>query len=130
MGLLGSVNTIHLMFKKPFSFQGRIRRTEYGLSYIIYIINIITAIITGNSLSEPAEIITLILFLPLIYFMIAQSAKRCHDRGYSGWCQIIPFFNFYLLFAESKYGPNQYGPNPKGEGYDDELEDIGKTDIT
>ncbi|MGS2764061.1 DUF805 domain-containing protein [Sinomicrobium sp. M5D2P9] len=58
--------------------------------------------------------------------MIAQSAKRCHDRGYGGWYQLIPFFNIYLLFAESKYGPNQYGPNPKGEGNNDELEEIGK----
>ena len=26
------------MFKNPFSFEGRIRRTEYGITFIIYVI--------------------------------------------------------------------------------------------
>ncbi len=29
------------MFKRPFSFEGRIRRTEYGLSLVIYAIGAI-----------------------------------------------------------------------------------------
>jgi uncharacterized membrane protein YhaH (DUF805 family) len=28
------------MFKKPFSFKGRIRRTEYGISFIIYVVGL------------------------------------------------------------------------------------------
>jgi uncharacterized membrane protein YhaH (DUF805 family) len=29
------------MFKKPFSFEGRIRRLEYGLSYLIFVGSIV-----------------------------------------------------------------------------------------
>jgi uncharacterized membrane protein YhaH (DUF805 family) len=42
------------MFKNPFSFDGRIRRTEYGLTIIIYVIVavIINAIIVGGTDNE------------------------------------------------------------------------------
>ncbi|MBC9794914.1 DUF805 domain-containing protein [Sinomicrobium weinanense] len=118
------------MFKNPFSFDGRIRRTEYGISYIIYfagavIINVISALLATNIDPGLAGIMPLALSLPLLYFFIAQTAKRCHDRGHSGWYQLIPFYNLYLLFAESKYGPNEYGPNPKEEGNHQEIEKIG-----
>ncbi len=115
------------MFKNPFSFKGRIRRTEFGLSYIIYvaystIINLSITSLPGDS----AAIIFLILLIPGIWFFWAQGAKRCHDRGNSGWYQIIPFYVFWMLFADSDYGPNKYGDNPKGQGNHDAIEDIGK----
>lgn len=113
------------MFKTPFSFNGRIRRTEYGLSYLIYVliyIGISTLIeLTNNNLS----ILSLILWIPLLWFMLAQGAKRCHDRSNSGWYQLIPFYGLWMLFADSDYGPNEYGDNPKGEGNHDSIDEIG-----
>ncbi len=101
------------MFTNPFSFEGRIRRTEYGLSLIIYTFCLYAVIFLGVMMGEAGAIISLILVLPLAWFMIAQAAKRCHDRGNSGWWQLIPFYGFWMLFAEGEIGPNQYGQDPK-----------------
>lgn len=113
------------MFKKPFSFEGRIRRTEFGLSYLIYMIAIFSISFVSESSSLLALPLTL-LFIPLIWFLLAQGAKRCHDRSNSGWFQIIPFYGLWMLFADSDFGPNEYGPNPKGLGNIDEIDEIGQ----
>ena len=96
------------MFSAPFSFVGRIRRTEYGISFIIYIFSyaLIAAIAKSSS-------IFFIAFIPLLWFLWAQGAKRCHDRGNSGWYQLIPFYVFWLLFAEGDNFDNEYGNSPK-----------------
>lgn len=114
------------MFNKPFSFEGRIRRTEYGLSYLIYL-----AIYFGTTIlmetDESFSIVFLIVAIPLFWFLFAQGAKRCHDRGNSGWYQIIPFYGLWMLFGESDYGPNEYGDNPKGQGNHNSIEEIGQS---
>ncbi|MGH1519292.1 DUF805 domain-containing protein [Chryseobacterium sp. JK1] len=118
------------MFKAPFSFDGRIRRTEYGLSYLIYTVFSIPFNFyfqtNGENVSGIALIFFLILLVPFLWFLLAQGAKRCHDRGNSGWYQIIPFYGLWMLFADSDHGPNQYGPNPKGEGNYNSINEIGK----
>lgn len=103
------------MFKSVFSFQGRIRRTEYALSRIfcLILIVIIAAAAEGGS-----EALGILMLIPA-YILIAQSAKRCHDRGNSGWWMFIPFYGIILFFGPGDYGPNEYGDNPKGEGNDD-----------
>jgi len=111
------------MFKNLFSFTGRIRRTEYGISFIIYII--IYFILTYVRLSEPEDkavlSIILLCYVPLLWFLWSQGAKRCHDLNKSGWWQIIPFYFFVLIFQAGDLYPNQYGTNPKNpnqEPYD------------
>tara|TARA_R110002049_G_scaffold309272_1_gene519818 strand:+ start:16831 stop:17199 length:369 start_codon:yes stop_codon:yes gene_type:complete len=116
------------MFKNPFSFKGRIRRTEYGITYLIYLaVSLLQELIT-TQLSDDIFSILLILLIwvPLIWFYLAQGAKRCHDRGNNGWYQIIPFYVFWMIFADSDYGPNEYGDNPKGQGNFEDIENIGK----
>jgi uncharacterized membrane protein YhaH (DUF805 family) len=98
------------MFQNPFSFEGRIRRTEYCLSYLMYM-----ALITN-----------LVLLVPIVWFMLAQGAKRCHDRDNSGWFQIIPFYILWMAFADSIPGTNEYGDNPKGIGNIDAIDRIGE----
>jgi uncharacterized membrane protein YhaH (DUF805 family) len=94
------------MFSAPFSFDGRIRRMEYGISLIIYYVAAL--LVTGLA---DESVVFGILFLPVIWFILAQGAKRCHDRDNSGWYQIIPFYILWLLFAEGDRTTNSYG-NP------------------
>ena len=54
-----------------------------------------------------------IISIPMLWFTYAQGAKRCHDRGHSGWYQLIPFYVFVLLFGKGEDGENEYGDNPK-----------------
>ena len=113
------------MFKNPFSFKGRIRRTEFGISYIIYIVLYqLSALISIDILEIPW--LLFLFVIPLFYFFIAQGAKRCHDRGNSGWYQLIPFYILWMIFADSENGVNEYGPNPKALGNVEEIDDIGK----
>lgn len=101
------------MFSHPFSFNGRIRRLEYCLSYIIYIVwdVIYSAVLETDSSFGIA--LCLISLVPASWFIYAQGAKRCHDRDNSGWYQLIPFYVFWMMFADGDSGQNTYGPNPK-----------------
>ena len=101
------------MFKAPFSFSGRIRRTEYGISMIIYSITYLF-LMGIVSASEGKGSFVLIFLLPLFWFSLAQGAKRCHDLGNSGWYQLIPLYGLWLLFAEGERFTNRYGEDPKG----------------
>ena len=96
------------LFSAPFSFKGRIRRKEYGISSIIYYVLYIT--IAALTIKLPILGIT---YIPLIWFILAQGTKRCHDRNNSGWYQIIPFYVFWMWFAEGDSSENKYGNNPK-----------------
>jgi uncharacterized membrane protein YhaH (DUF805 family) len=107
------------MFKSSFSFEGRIRRSEFGISFILFaiarvIITIIAAgLMSGSNDTNGALVFSLLLSIPLLWFLWAQGAKRCHDIGNSGWFQLIPFYALWMLFQDGEPGPNQYGENPK-----------------
>lgn len=95
-------------FSAPFSFNGRIRRMEYGFSLIIYLV------IYSSTFSKIMDNSYASFFLiPLVWFMLAQGAKRCHDRGISGWYQLIPFYMLWMIFAEGDLIENEYGKSPK-----------------
>jgi uncharacterized membrane protein YhaH (DUF805 family) len=101
------------MFQAPFSFNGRIRRTEYGITCLIYFVYYF--ILRFMAPGETAlAIVGVILLVPMIWLFWAEGAKRCHDLGRSGWYQVIPFYIFVMLFQEGYPGPNEYGDDPKG----------------
>lgn len=102
------------MFQNLFSFDGRIRRTEYGVITIIYFI--IALIINLAIRFGGGAAILGIAYIPMIWILWAAGAKRCHDLGNSGWWQLIPFYALWLLFQDGKFGLNEYGSNPKGLG--------------
>lgn len=102
------------MFSNSFSSEGRIRRLEYGLTYIIYFVfAVILEVIMEIAKENTTLYIFAFAYIPLIWFFLAQGAKRCHDRGNSGWYQLIPFYGLWMLFAEGDVGVNEYGINPK-----------------
>src|SRR5687768_576307 len=110
------------MFKNPFSFNGRIRRLEYGLTFIIYMVVYVFVGLAADSAEGVGAIIGFVILIPTIWFIWAQGAKRCHDIDRSGWMQIIPFYFFFLLFEDGKPGRNTYGSNPKEVVQHDVLE--------
>lgn len=98
------------MFKNPFSFDGRIRRAEFGISFIICYI-VLTFL---GEVSYFGSSFSLVTSIPLFIFYLAQSAKRSHDIGESGWLALIPLYNpLILLFKEGNIGTNVYGEAPK-----------------
>lgn len=102
------------MFKNPFSFKGRIRRTEFGLSYLIFL-----AVIYGGSIFFAAVEDVSLSFTGVVlagyWLILAQGVKRAHDMGHSGFYILIPFYVFALLFMEGDRRNNSYGPDPKVE---------------
>ncbi|MHA7057133.1 DUF805 domain-containing protein [Aquimarina sp. M1] len=100
------------MFKNPFSFSGRIRRLEYGLTYIIFMASFFLVGAFTEIVPEVESIIVLMI-IPSYWFLIAQGAKRCHDLGNSGFYQLIPFYGLLMIFGEGNHGTNKYGYNPK-----------------
>ncbi|MEO6757903.1 MAG: DUF805 domain-containing protein [Saprospiraceae bacterium] len=112
-----------MMFRKPFSFDGRIRRLEFGLSIILYYavllgVGVIMELIGMESAASVAPGLILIFYIPALWFLSAQGAKRCHDRNNSGWYQLIPLYMLWMLFAEGDRGDNSYGADPKGRDND------------
>lgn len=106
--------TVHVkkqrMFSNPFSFDGRIRRMEYGISIIFYFVTVTILNIVIKSGEFP---MLGIVYIPLLIFIWAQGAKRCHDLGNSGWHQVIPFYVFWMIFQKPQSDINEYGRNPK-----------------
>lgn len=102
------------MFKKPFSFKGRIRRTEFIISYVITLI--INALLIG--VIESTE--GLLVLIPIIaayiialWFFIAQCVKRAHDIDDSAWWLLFPLYIIWLIFIKGVKLSNEYGNNPR-----------------
>ena len=103
------------MFKTPFSFNGRIRRKEYSISFVIYVVAVlIIGFLSQWKRVNLSPLIAFILYLPFAWFFLAQGAKRCHDRNNTGFYQFIPLYVLFMLFADGNEGPNDFGADPKG----------------
>jgi len=103
------------MLKKPFSFKGRIRRTEFWLTIIIYwLVIFVLAYLGNNNPGGTESLIGVLLLVALFWFIFAQSAKRCHDLGRTAIWMFIPFYVIRMLFMEGGVRANKYGANPKG----------------
>ncbi len=98
------------MFSNPFSFEGRIRRTEYGITWII---TIVPLTIVNEFMKSGQYPMAALAYIPIYWFFFAQGAKRCHDYGSSGWWQIVPLYPIYMLFNNGQLEINEYGYNPK-----------------
>jgi uncharacterized membrane protein YhaH (DUF805 family) len=104
------------VFRDVYSPKGRIGRLEYSLSYFAYlVVLVVLQLVFGPNENDNLLLALFYLasFLLCLWFLVAQGAKRCHDRGNSGWYQFIPFYVFWMLFAAGDSGDNAYGPNPK-----------------
>ncbi len=105
-----SKSKVQKMFSSPFAIEGRIRRTEYGISMIIGWIAL-AFIVEYTKRGEHSS--WALAYVPIYWFIIAQGAKRCHDLGSNGWWQIVPFYGLWMLFQSGEIGRNKYGRDPK-----------------
>jgi tetratricopeptide (TPR) repeat protein len=95
-----------------FSFKGRLGRFEYLISYFIFIFFI--TLFSYSDKNQTTSLLYFLIALPLYWFIFAQGSKRCHDSNYSGWFQLVPLFNLYLLFfKKGDITENSFGLNPK-----------------
>ena len=99
------------MFERPFSFKGRIRRTEYVMSTVIFVITFLFILVTSQ-LFKGGEFLFLGM-IPLLWFIYAQGVKRCHDFGKSDSYLLLPYCHVRMIISEGDKGVNKFGPNPK-----------------
>lgn len=122
------------MFKSLFSFKGRIPRSEFWGSYFfIFILEFLNVALLAPFIGEIFGYqirfsINLIILILFAWVLIALGAKRCHDRGNSGWFQFIPFYGFWMLFAKGESGSNEYGADPKSDVDSEESETENKNE--
>jgi len=100
------------MFNKPFSFNGRIGRTEYGVSVILY--SFISWFLMFLKISKQVDETGIGLFMiVMLWLILAQGAKRCHDIDNNGLWQLIPFYVFVMIFKDGVAYSNEYGEDLK-----------------
>ncbi|GBR77356.1 protein DUF805 [Candidatus Termititenax dinenymphae] len=119
------------LFANAFAFRGVIGRLEFILSYIILVLLSVHADSVSclwNEFGVPffdlmfhlgsggewlyirlVSIWRTLLWLFVVWFGLAQTIKRCHDTGHSGWFSFIPIFNpLFLIFFSAKKRENKY----------------------
>lgn len=99
------------MFHSPLTLSGRISRTEYIISLAIFAAYAYLLILSQKLIGE---VFFNLSWIPALWFLYAQSSKRCHDRENPGWKQLIPFYHLFLTFLKGDESYNKYGYPPKG----------------
>ena len=109
------------LFRRCYTWRGRIRRTEFCISYLIFVIAAILLDIIIEVIGEEYSIAPLVILLMLRILLLLQGIKRSHDMGNSGWWILCPLYNpFFLMFVKGDDGVNEYGSNPKDD-YDSQI---------
>lgn len=93
------------MFNNPLSFNGRIGRLEYLITFIVFWVFAISLHLIVNQ--ENSNVLSFVK-LVISYVLFAQGAKRCHDFSKSGWLQLIPFFFIYMLIKKGDEERNKW----------------------
>lgn len=113
-----------------FSFRGRASRSAFWLwlilpSFALYIILAVADHVVGtlyyfDPAAAPIGIMSAAFSVFMIWPNLAVGAKRCHDRGRTGWMQLILlvpiiggfWYLIYIGFLRGTQGHNRYGPDP------------------
>ena len=115
------------MFRTFLTWNGRIRRLEYAIYFILsmFITSIARAIQRGAEYSGDDSQWWLWWFVEMVIWviLIIEGIKRSHDTGSSGWYILIPFYGLVLLFEKSEDGINKYGSNPK-RPYGEQIDEL------
>lgn len=108
------------VLKKYAVFEGRARRMEYWMFFLINFLIAFAIIVIETMLGSPG-VLYFIYALAVLLPSIAVAVRRLHDTSRAGWWVLLIFIPFIgtiilivLLLLDSTPGPNEYGPNPKG----------------
>ncbi len=110
----------HRMFAHPFSYKGRITRTEYWISTAIALL-FLSIVLALLAFADNALLLIPIIMVQILvlWFWTAQGSKRCHDFSENGYAQFSFLFclTYYYgkdIFVEDGVPfDNEYGPDPK-----------------
>jgi uncharacterized membrane protein YhaH (DUF805 family) len=102
------------VLKNYAGFNGRARRKEYWMFYLISTIIAVALNVLGGAIEFP--LIGSIYSLAVLIPTIAVGVRRLHDVNKSGWFLLIPIYNIILLATNGDQGSNEYGADPKGNG--------------
>lgn len=80
-------------------FNGRATRSEYWTFYLFYIAAIFISSFAGALIGFSS--LPNLVFLAMVVPLLSCGSRRMHDVGKSGWFQIIPLYNLYLLVQPS-----------------------------
>jgi|SRR5882672_8111398 len=106
------------------SFEGRIGRKIYWMSYLAFIGVMIVLGIVASFLGTAGMIILPLVGLAIIWPALAIQAKRWHDRDKSAWwilIGLIPFIGPLWALIENGFlrgteGQNRFGADPIAGG--------------
>lgn len=110
------------------SIDGRINRAKFWAGTAVLIVAQIVAHLLDSLLGTqmdlgngyPLGVIAVIVSLVCIYATVVMHVKRWHDRGKSGWWELIVFVpvigSIWMLvelgFLPGDRGPNRFGNDP------------------
>lgn len=112
------------VLKKYAVFEGRARRQEYWMFFLVnllisigigFVLGVLQAVTRTSALAGLSYLYSLAILIP----SVAVGVRRLHDTGKSGWWLLLSFVPFgaffviYFLAQPGVVGPNQYGPDPK-----------------
>jgi uncharacterized membrane protein YhaH (DUF805 family) len=136
------VESVRTCFSKYATFDGRATRSEFWWFYLftalvglvgyvpVLVLTVISASASANDSAVSAVsavfaillalfwIVWIVVLLALYIPLLAVGCRRLHDRGQSGWLQLlllVPCGNLVLLVMwvlEGTPGDNAYGPVP------------------
>ncbi|MDJ0807016.1 MAG: DUF805 domain-containing protein [Gammaproteobacteria bacterium] len=104
-----------------FSFNGRIRRTEYWLfTLAIVVVGLSPAFVYSDPYSDEASRFVDIMALVFLWPALSIQAKRWHDRDKSAWwilINFVPIIGFIWAFIENGFLEGTSKTNRYGEPY-------------
>jgi uncharacterized membrane protein YhaH (DUF805 family) len=114
------------VLKKYAVFDGRARRKEYWMFFLINLLISVVLIAIDNLIGTFSQtgfgLLQGLYSLAVLIPSIAVTVRRLHDIGRTGWwilIGLIPVIGGIVLLIfmvlDSQPGVNQYGPNPKAD---------------
>ncbi len=118
------------VLQKYAMFDGRARRKEYWMFFLINILVSVVLLAIDNLIGTFSPQMGGVGLLQGLYSLailipsLAVTVRRLHDTGRTGWwvlISLVPLIGGLILLIfmvlDSEPGTNEYGPNPKEAGY-------------